>query len=178
MKNKALTGPSGFITAAMKDRIIELLSNGELVTDVAEELGISMRALHMERLRDAKFGIACIDALDLGAEVQADDLLKIPQRIEDTNKARLLSDNSKWLLSRRHAKRYGDRVDINVTKTVDVKGAMQEARERLAHPLPDPNASNRIVNTTHSIAQRVDADSDDACETKDALEKQLSDLLE
>lgn len=90
-------------------------------------------------MMDTVFGSDCSRALELGFEIQADSLHTIADDYHDVQKARLKSDNLKWILARRVPHKYGDRLDINLNQTVDITGALLEARNRSTLSLHDPN---------------------------------------
>lgn len=48
----------------------------------------------------------------------------------DPQMAKLRADNIKWLAGKLMPKMYGDRIDVNVSTTVDISGALAEARSR------------------------------------------------
>lgn len=62
---------------------------------------------------------------------RAEMLIDIPDEYEDIARAKLKSDNIKWLISRQNRKDYGEKLDIHSHHTVDLKGALDEANNRL-----------------------------------------------
>lgn len=60
----------------------------------------------------------------------ADGLMTVADEVQDVQRARLKSDNAKWLLAKRKPSVYGDKVDIHVTQTIDITGALSEAKKR------------------------------------------------
>lgn len=66
-----------------------------------------------------------------GLEKLADTLLDIPDDYEEIARGKLKSDNIKWLLSKRLPSEYGDRVQVDVNHTVDITGALDEAKKRV-----------------------------------------------
>lgn len=111
-------------------RIIELFSQGKMVSEVSEIIGVGIDAIQRWRLADAKFDRECSRAQDLGFEIQADTLTTIPDTYIDVQRARLKSENLRWLLARRAAHRYGDRIEVNVNQSVDISAALAEAKQR------------------------------------------------
>lgn len=71
-------------------------------------------------------------ARDVQTEHLADTLLHVTDGLEPQNVgvARLQSENVRWLLSKWN-RRYGDRLDLNIEQTVNIAGALAEARARL-----------------------------------------------
>ena len=112
-------------------KILDLLANGQTLAKSCESVGLSTGQF-MQRLPSrTSLAHAFICARDAGAEVLADSLLGLTDTEADVNRARLKSDNIKWILSRRHAAKFGDRIDVNVNATVDLTSAISEARNRL-----------------------------------------------
>jgi hypothetical protein len=57
----------------------------------------------------------------------------------DVNRARLIIDTQRWMASKLIPKVYGDKLDINVTQTIDIGSALAEARSRSQlRPTCDP----------------------------------------
>ncbi len=65
-----------------------------------------------------------------GLEELADSLQDIADEIPDVLKARLKSENLRWILSKRKPLVYGDRLDVNVNQTIDIRSALSEAKQR------------------------------------------------
>lgn len=76
-----------------------------------------------------------------GLEHLADQLIKIDELHQDVQRARLKSDNYKWLLSKRKPAIYGDKIDINVNQTIDIGTALQEARQRALPKIDEKNVT-------------------------------------
>jgi hypothetical protein len=52
-------------------------------------------------------------------------------------RARVIAENNRWAASRRNSKKYGDRIDLNVTQTLDISGTLLEAKQRMLRPMRD-----------------------------------------
>ena len=126
-------------------KILDLLANGQTLAKACESVGLSTGQF-MQRLPSrTSLSSAFICARDAGAEVLADSLLGLTDTEADVNRARLKSDNIKWILSRRHAAKFGDRIDVNVNTTIDLTGAITEARNRLR---PVRDQQDDIIDVT------------------------------
>lgn len=158
--------------------VIERLSQGKSITEAAEAVGVSIGTVQQWRLKDALFDNECSRALDLGYEIQADSLVTIPDTYADVQKARLKSENIRWLLARRAAHRYGDRLEVNVNQTVDIGGAIAEARKRaLPTRYPDDIVDAELVEPTALIEHSASDPRSDAPETRDANELLSEDIF-
>lgn len=63
------------------------------------------------------------------SELLVEELIDISDS-DDYGKARNQIDVRKWYASKMRPQKYGDRVDINITQTVDIGAALLEARQR------------------------------------------------
>lgn len=120
----------GKYSRANAELAIALLTEGYSMTDAARRIGLTLNNFQKWRLRDPLFDKECARAISLGFEAQADSLLSITRQYPNVYEAKLMSDNIKWLLSKRAAGKYGDRLDINVTQTVDLTSAITDAKRR------------------------------------------------
>lgn len=64
-------------------------------------------------------------------EQEVDQLTEIADTQDNPVKARNMIDVRKWRASKMNPSKYGERLDINVTKTVDIKAAILEGRSRM-----------------------------------------------
>lgn len=135
-------------TPERAEMMISMLSEGKPLAEIAATLGVQVQAMARWRLKDVEFDRRCMRAQDIGYEIQADSLLTIPDVYVDVQKSRLKSDNIKWLLSRRAAHKYGDRLELNVTHTADLTVALAEAKRRaLPASYQHVSASDQVIET-------------------------------
>jgi hypothetical protein len=123
--------------------IVEKLSNGDLLIDIAKELGIHVSNISRWRLDNIDFDSACIRADKIAADLEVDNLDKIAREEPDVQRARLRCENIKWKVARRHASKYGDRLDVNLNQTVDIGSALSEAMQRVLPPR-DPQQEREV----------------------------------
>jgi hypothetical protein len=117
---------------------IELAIKGVSIQKIREAIKVDSRFFWEARVQDLAFDIEFNRARQEGLEELADGLLEMNEQYGDVQKARLQSDNVKFLLSKRKPHIYGDRIDLNVNQTVDIGAAMKEAMARVL-PSGDPN---------------------------------------
>lgn len=139
-------------SAAFKEQALILAEQGLPAEKICAELQIGLRMLNSWRddpIFDKRFRIA----RDSGLELYADRLMTIAADEPDVMRARLHSENWRWLLSRRLRGQYGDSIDVNVTERVEVGSILSEARARL-RPMRDSAAiedavivENQLVST-------------------------------
>lgn len=70
-------------------------------------------------------------AQEYKAEVFADDNTEIADTEENPAKARNRIDARKWYAAKIKPQKYGERIDINVNKTIDIRSAIAEGRNRI-----------------------------------------------
>lgn len=119
------------LTKAQRSRAIELMKQGKITRDIAADIGCCIATIQDERMTDIPFDNECTRAQIMGFEIQADSLLTIAEENPDVNKARLQSDNLKWVLARRAAAKYGDKMTLDVNATLDIGDALKEAKSRV-----------------------------------------------
>ena len=108
-----------------------------MLQDIVLELGITTSTLYRWSESSPLFAAAFARARDTGIDVLVDSLVGLAETEQDVYRARLKSDNIKWLAERRARRRYGQQIDLNITERVDLGGTLIEARKRSALPACD-----------------------------------------
>jgi hypothetical protein len=127
-------------TKEQLDLAVEMAARGEPFKKIIDECVLGSEIdFWTYRQHDLNYQNIFEQARQEGLEHLADGLITAHDDHVDVQRARLRSDNAKWLLSKRKPSVYGDKVDIHVTQTIDISGALAEARKRA---LPDPTNSN------------------------------------
>lgn len=119
------------LTEKQLDMAIKLAAQGESITKIREAIGIDAISFWRYRLENPTFANSFEHARKEGLEEVADGLLELADKEQDVYRARLKSDNIKWLLSKRKPQVYGDKIDLNINQTVDIGLALREARSRV-----------------------------------------------
>lgn len=123
------------------DTVIKRIENGESLKTATIAAGTTPQ-LFAYYLRSDKEAIVAYDrAKELRADLLADEIIEIADTASDAAKARNQIDVRKWLASKHYSKRYGDRIDLNVSMQIDIAATLEEARGRL---LPISDQSNII----------------------------------
>lgn len=113
------------------------------ITDICKERGLSEPSFYKVVLSEPHYSEMFDDARQIAMEAYADDLIKEVDNIEldgqnttansaKVNKARLKSDNLKFLMERLHPKRFGrtTKQQIDLHTTVDHAAELGKARKR------------------------------------------------
>lgn len=133
---------------AKTDEVIALVLEGNTLKAAVSLCGLTLSAFNHMLSGDKEAALAYIRATEIRADVLADEALTIADNENDAAKARNQIQVRQWLASKLHSKRYGDRVDLNVTQTIDVGATLAEARARLL-----PVRDQQIVDV---VATRID----------------------
>ena len=118
-------------SSATVQRVIEMILDGKPLKDAARECGIDVFKFNRMLQGDKTAALAYARAVEIRADILADEALQIADNENDASKARNQIQVRQWLASKLYAKRYGDRIDLNVTQTLDIGSTLAEARARL-----------------------------------------------
>ncbi len=155
-------------------KIIDEVYEGKTVTHITERMGVSKIAFR--KLLGEYPDLLC--AYERAQIAQSDDIVDEAREIADDptidpQVARNRIDIRKWTASKRNPSRYGERIDLNISQVVDIRGALD------LKILGDPQPTN-IIDVSHhsSSGSKPDAGTNQA-EIGDAgdLDTELEDLL-
>jgi hypothetical protein len=117
-------------------RIIEMILAGSSLKLALAETGLTSGTLHRIMCEDRELSAAYSRAVEVKADLLADQVIELADGEGDPNKVRNQINARQWLASKLN-KRYSDRIDLNVTQTIDVSATLAEARARLLRPVSD-----------------------------------------
>ncbi len=118
------------LTEEQKEKALEMAEAGHSTKEIQDELLISSSWFNRYRRKDPIFREKYEQARLDSCEGMEDEIKTAHDDYVDPQRAKLKADNYKWLLSKKKPQVYGDRVDINMTQSIDISGALKEARER------------------------------------------------
>lgn len=118
------------LSAEQKATAISLAASGKPLAAIREAVGLSSLDFHHARVLDQTFDREFMRARLDGMEEIADQLLTAHEDIADAQRAKIFSDNARWILSKRKADVYGDRLDLTVNQTIDIGQALEAAHRR------------------------------------------------
>lgn len=126
-------------------------------------MGCDPRAIYDHREKYPSFEQAFSLARAHGLELLADDLITLDQDVSDVLRARLRSENLRWLLSRRLPHQYGDRLAVDMTGQIDLRAALTAANSRIAlqapvtyDVLPAPRQQDALPMLAPELAKLLD----------------------
>lgn len=120
------------------------------------------------------------DAQSSRAEILVEEIVDISDMEEDPQRARIRLDARRWYASKMKPKKYGDKIDVNVSGSINIHAALTEARKRVL--LPDSYQADvidaQVIDTTNELAvEHTDTESV-AEPAKDDKDIDINDLLE
>ena len=131
------------LTEEQQIEAIRMAVDGKSMKQVADALLISRIDFWQYRSSHPSFSNKYDAARKEGLEDLADGLISIADDLSmDVHRAKLKSDNIKWILSKRKPETYGDRIDLHVSTNIDITKALEAAKSRIVSP-PELSASAR-----------------------------------
>lgn len=129
--------------------ILERISNGKTLSAVRKELNINPREWWETIQQDPLFAEDIKNARLHACEALADNVLTIADDYSDPQQARIKLESVSKYLGWMDPSRYGNRIDIAVTQTIDIAGAIERATQRIAIDvtplaLPEPKNINDL----------------------------------
>lgn len=125
--------------------VLEFAAKGASLKDIASKVGLNVWNFSELLKRDPIFKRQLGQAREIGFTTRAENLSEIVQNnvFNDANHLRVIVDTEKWILSKLHPAIFGDRIAVQV-ETVDISGAMQEAKQRALRVI---NPENVAIDT-------------------------------
>jgi len=116
------------------------------------DTAITLKTTTVDRVIECILAGSSLKDAEIRADILADEALTIADTENDAAKARNQIQVRQWLASKLHAKRYGDRIDLNVTQTIDIGTTLAEARARLLPVSYQHNsAQSQVIDVEHKI---------------------------
>ncbi len=113
---------------------IRAIENGTSLREAARNAGIDAGSLIRHIQEDKEAAKQYARAQEVAADILADEVIQIADTEEDAQKARNRIDARKWKAAKSNPKKYGDRIDLNVSTTIEIGATLAEARARLRPP--------------------------------------------
>lgn len=177
-----MANPKQRLDDTMRAKALAMASEGHRLKEIRDALSIDSHVWYDERRDWPEWARKFDEARLTGMHELVDELLEVSQSEPDVQRARLYSDNVRWMASKLVPATYGDRVEMNVTGQVDLVAAMAEAKARLTpsvtvdatYVLPGESArSADALPDSNGEASACDSESVEA--ESDALEAPAAD---
>lgn len=108
-----------------------MLDDGETVKGACTKAGISVQTLHSILCSERELALSYARAMEIRSDVHADETIVIADTDPDAARARNRIMARQWSASKNNSKKYGDRVDLNVTNVISADAALTAAAQRL-----------------------------------------------
>ncbi len=147
MSENKRKGSAPDYTEEQKALAIEMAIDGETIGRIVDALCTTRKIFYMYRQQYPSFENAFARACQEGLDCIAEDMRDTARTETDVQRARLIVDTDKWILSKLKPSLYGDRIDVNINQTIDISGALKEARNR-ALPSANSNTDDMTIDIT------------------------------
>lgn len=140
------------ITPERVSAVIEEIYAGKRLRDVLPSPK-EMRHFYEFVAENGDYAIAYQRAQQARAEILVDEIVDISDTEMDAQRARNRIDARKWYASKMQPHKYGDRLDVNVSGTVNIAAALSDAAKRAELPgrdLPIPVVSQVLDNKSET----------------------------
>ena len=149
---KKLPEDQVMLDPAKKEYVLAQVASGRSMKGIIRELGFKPSIIWNMCEKDTVFRDRLSRARIQGVDSLVDDILEISDQEPDVQRARLKTDNIKWIASKLQPNKYGDRIDVNVTNSIDLNQAMVEARKRMMAKMP------QAIDITPQLDTEADSD--------------------
>lgn len=143
MSTPDITKTHNTLTDAVK-LVISAVYKGETVETVLKDIGLHPQTLWKVLKQYPELSAEYADARRHKAEMLVQQIVSIADSDTDPQKARNQIQVRQWLASKVLPKEYGDRLDVNVTQTIDIGSALTEARARALRPVSDQHTIDDV----------------------------------
>lgn len=133
--------------------VIQLVAQGKTLASALASFNMLPQRFHEIISKERELAAAYARAQELRADLLADEVLEIADNANlDPQRARNMIDARRWRAKTLNPKTYGERIDLNVTQTIDVLGTLTQARSRLLRPVDDQQPDIIDVTPIESTA--------------------------
>jgi hypothetical protein len=123
-------------------QIIAAISQGAMLKEACREFDLSPVTFWTVTSGDSELGNQYEQARRSRADLDVDDMIRIADDVTlNPQQAKNAIDARKFRASKQYAQLYGDRIDVNVTGTVNIAETLSMARARLL-----PRASQDVLD--------------------------------
>lgn len=143
-----------FQCAEFRQEFVNHVYNGENLLETCALMKVNPAALGIARRENPEFDADIRAAQAFRIDVMTDRLENIQEYESDAIMAGVISKNIQWLASKRFRQVYGDKVDINHNVNVNIRDAMNEARNRTIEYIDaKPLGNNTFATDRVTVAQ-------------------------
>lgn len=125
------------VTKKIIEDVLTLITEGYLLRQASQSLQIPISSLYRYLKSDPETWASYKRAREIGADAIAEYAVEIADTELDAKKARNRIQVRQWLASKLDPKTFGDKLDLTVTQTIDLAGAIAEGKARSLRPMCD-----------------------------------------
>lgn len=118
-------------------KAIAMVCEGTTLKVALEQLGLTRKLFAASISSVRELALEYARAREISADFLVDEALDVVKNEPDVQRAREIANMHRWAAGKFNAKRYGERIDLNVTQTIDVSDALKEAKARMIRPMHD-----------------------------------------
>lgn len=111
--------------------VLDEILEGKSLREALKAAGVTPQTFAKVVNSEHKLAVAYARALEMRSDLMADDIIAIADGDDDPNKARNRIQARQWIVSKLHSKKYGERIDVNVSQSISINTALDEAKARL-----------------------------------------------
>ena len=126
-------------------KVLDTVMDGYPIKRALEMNSLSKKEFYKALAENPLLGDLYSRAQIVKAELLVDEAIDIADTSDDAMKARNQIDIRKWYASKILPQKFGDRIDINLTQNVDVKGAIEDAKKRVRVVAPTDTSPSCTV---------------------------------
>lgn len=153
MSNMFSADLARFQGAKFRETLLAYIYDGESIAEACGWCKVNPAAFGLYCLQDKEFDLAFRKALAFRVDIDVDRLGKIDQEIDNPVMASVISKNIQWLATKRSRELYGEKVDHTLNVQINIRAAMDDARNRtLEHRADKP-----LIQLDHSTDNISDA---------------------
>lgn len=134
------------VTKKAVDQALVMVTEGMLLKHAAVSLGLPLSSLYRYLRGDLSIWENYRRARELGANAHAEDAVDIADNDSDPRRARNRINVRQWLAAKLDPKTYGDKLDLQVTTKVDLRGAMADAAARKTAALRPMSDQRNVID--------------------------------
>ncbi|HNA61474.1 MAG TPA: hypothetical protein PKW79_00150 [Rhabdochlamydiaceae bacterium] len=158
------------LNRAEVNEILELMEDNRSISNALKLAKVKASAFFKALREYPDLQLQFDDVQSALSEQLVDEMLQIADSEPDPNRARNRIHVRQWYASKMKPRKFGEKLDINMNQTVDLKGALAEARSRVVVAVTQP-----VINTARVLTQNTGIES---VSSQDAIESDLAKLLE
>lgn len=129
-------------------KAIAMVCEGALLKDALSAVGLTRDLFSASLSSVRELATAYARAREISADFLVDEAIDVVKREPDVQRAREIANMHRWAASKFNQRRYGERIDLNVSQTIDVSEALKEARARIVRPVIDqlPTPQTQVID--------------------------------